>query len=108
MSSSMKLKDHYAVVKGNEIFFYRRKDDKQHKLMHSLIGTFIKQLEPKKYEQGETSEIFYPLKIIFPPNKSRVLYFKREPNMQYWLKHLINISGSTNVKDFYTFEDNIG
>ena len=57
--------------------------------MHSLIGTFIKQQEPKRYEQGDTTEIFYPLKVIFPPNKSRVLYFKRESNMQYWLKHLI-------------------
>ncbi len=42
--------------------------------MHSLIGTFIKEMPP----ESSVSEgcILYPIKIILPPNKSRLLYFK--------------------------------
>ena len=40
--------------------------------MHCLVGTFIKELPP---EQTPTL-LLYPVKIILPPNKSRVLYFR--------------------------------
>lgn len=109
MSKNLRLKDHYAVVNGKEAFFYRRKDDKKHKLMHSLIGTYIKTLEPEKHklEDGK-EELFYSLKIIFPPNRSRVLYFKREANMQYWRKHLKTISEQKNITEYYKIERVIG
>ena len=109
MSKNMRLKDHFGVVNGKEVFFYRRKDDKKHKLMHSLIGTFVKALDAEIHaiEEGPEEE-FWPLKIIFPPNRSRILYFKREANMQYWRKHLKKISDQKNVLEFYKIDKVLG
>jgi hypothetical protein len=44
--------------------------------MHSLIGTFIKEM-PAEASQSEACDL-YPVKIVLPPNKSRLLYFKSE------------------------------
>lgn len=42
--------------------------------MHSLIGTFIKEMDPED-SHSENCKL-YPVKIVLPPNKSRILYFK--------------------------------
>lgn len=67
-------KKHYAVLLGNELYCYRNKNDKVHRLMHCLVGTFIKELEEEKNQEEGT--VLYPLKIFIPPNKSRVIYYK--------------------------------
>ena len=33
--------DFYAKVRGNEIYFYPKKNSDKHKFMHSLVGVFI-------------------------------------------------------------------
>ena len=37
-------KEHWAVLTGNELYCYRYKEDKEHRVMHSIIGTFIKEM----------------------------------------------------------------
>lgn len=39
-----RFKTHWAVIMGNELYCYRNKDDALHRVMHSLAGTFIKDL----------------------------------------------------------------
>jgi hypothetical protein len=39
-----------------------------------MIGTFIKEM-PKEFSNSENCDLF-PVKIMLPPNKSRILYFK--------------------------------
>ncbi len=39
-----RFKTHWAVIMGNELYCYRNKDDALHRVMHSLTGTFIKDL----------------------------------------------------------------
>lgn len=41
-----------------------------------MIGTFIKEM-PKEHSNSENSDLF-PVKVVLPPNKSRILYFKSE------------------------------
>ena len=41
--------------------------------MHCLAGTFIKEIPAEKCP--DTDKYFYPVKIVLPPNKSRILYF---------------------------------
>ena len=74
--------------------------------MHSLIGTFIKDL-PKEYSQSEESDLF-PVKIVLPPSKSRILYFKSLEQSNEWLERLKKISGYSNLFDFYNFEGDLG
>ena len=68
-----RFKTHWAVIMGNELYCYRNKDDALHRVMHSLTGTFIKDL-PEEFCASQNLTL-YPVKIVLPPNKSRVLYF---------------------------------
>jgi len=50
--------------------------------MHCLTGTYITQMAKEVGpDQGNSdikcgNEVFYPVKIVLPPFKSRILYFK--------------------------------
>jgi len=94
------------VLAGNELYCYRQKGDTEHRVMHSMIGTFIKQM-PDEFSQSENSEL-HPVKIVLPPNKSRILYFKSKDKQNEWLERLMKIIGYSNLFDFYNFEDNLG
>jgi hypothetical protein len=39
-----RYKQHWAMVMGNELYCYRRKGDTEHRAMHCLVGTFIKEM----------------------------------------------------------------
>ena len=39
-----RFKTHWAIIMGNELYCFRNKDDAVHRVMHSLAGTFIKEL----------------------------------------------------------------
>jgi hypothetical protein len=71
-----RYKEHWACLVGKELYCYRKKGDLEHRVMHSLIGTFYKDVPNEKSESENC--ILYPCKIILPPNKSRILYFKNE------------------------------
>ena len=71
-----------------------------------MIGTFIKDM-PSEFSQSEDSEL-HPVKIVLPPNKSRILYFKEKAGQLEWLERLKKIVGYSNLFDFYNFEDNLG
>lgn len=75
-----RYKLHWCLLTGNELYCYRQKEDiekgETHRVMHSLIGTFIKEM-PVETSMSEGCHL-YPVKIVLPPNKSRLLYFKNE------------------------------
>lgn len=60
---------------GNELYCYRYRGDKNHRVMHSLVGTYIK-CYPEEQQLGLPKA--YSIKIVLPPNKSRILYFESE------------------------------
>ena len=43
-----RYKEHWAILAGNELYCYRQKGDSDHRVMHSMIGTFIKEM-PKEH-----------------------------------------------------------
>ena len=68
-----RFKEHWAVLNGNEIFCFRNSNDTKSRVMHCLAGTFVKDIPEE--ECPDTRRILYPVKIVLPPNKSRILYF---------------------------------
>ena len=42
-----RYKEHWAVLTGNDLYCYRQREDKEHRVMHSMIGTFIKEMAPE-------------------------------------------------------------
>lgn len=71
-----------------------------------MIGTFIKEM-PDEFSNSENCSL-HPVKIVLPPNKSRILYFKSKDNQNEWLDRLKKIVGYSNLFDYYNFEDNLG
>lgn len=91
---------------GNELYCFRNKDDAVHRVMHSLAGTFIKDLpEEQCASQGLT---LYPVKIVLPPNKSRVLYFSNKEEQHRWSLKIKESIGYTNLFDYYNLGETLG
>lgn len=101
-----RFKDHWAVLKGNEIFCYRSKEDTRSRVMHSLAGTFSKELEPEVCPFSHRS--LYPVKIVLPPNKSRVLYFDTIEQQKEWSNTLLKAMGFSNLFDYYDLGRTLG
>lgn len=89
---------------GNELYAYRRKGDTDHRAMHCLVGTFIKEL-PQEYS-GEHN--FWPIKITLPPNKSRVLYFTKQEEQRKWGDVFKEAIGYANLFDYYDVKNTLG
>jgi len=84
------MKKHWMVIIGNELYFYRKKGEGKHKVMHCLTGTYLKEVaEDGNSEKQSNSEFstsksksskrsnrnYYPIKIVIPPSKSRLVFF---------------------------------
>ena len=103
-TKSNNLKKHWAVLMGNELYCYRQKNDTQHRVMHSLVGTFIKDMPEEEVDEA----VVYPVKIVLPPNKSRILYFKSAEEQTNWTKLLKDVIGYANLFDYYNIERTLG
>lgn len=47
-----RLKRHWIVLMGKELYIYKSKDELQHLLMHSLASTFVSQLPEERLCEG--------------------------------------------------------
>ena len=74
--------------------------------MHCLAGTFCKELpiEQCKY----TGLNLFPIKIVLPPNKSRVLYFQKREEQNKWSSMLLQAMGFSNLFDHYDLGKKLG
>jgi serine/threonine protein kinase len=53
-------------------------------------------------------QIYYPIAISVPPNKTTVLFFDSSQQKQLWVQALQKVMGYSNVFDFYSFEQTLG
>ena len=56
----------------------------------------------------DTNQFLYPVKIVLPPNKSRILYFGSIESQAKWVKTIRKIIGEFNINDFYELQTNLG
>lgn len=105
------------VLIGNELYFYRKKGDSEHKVMHCLAGTYLKEItmdeisekskstNSKAGAQSKSSSTaaapqgknFYPVKLVIPPNKSRLVFFSHQSDQLAWMQRLQAAMGYSNV-----------
>ena len=126
-------KKHWMVLTGNEIRFYRKQGDTDHKVMHCLAGTYLKEVtmdeisekskssaamskasasqgtrrskvselsadESKRREKEKArSKNFHPIKLVIPPNKSRLVFFAKEEEQLMWIERFQEAMGYSNV-----------
>jgi hypothetical protein len=67
--------------------------------MHCLTGTYVKENGPET--DPNTQQLLYPVGIVIPPNKSRVLYFTSVEIQIKWANAIRHAIGFSNVHDFY-------
>mmetsp|Transcript_29481 Transcript_29481/g.28635 ORF Transcript_29481/g.28635 Transcript_29481/m.28635 type:complete len:158 (+) Transcript_29481:1187-1660(+) len=70
-SDEGKFRKYWFSLIGKEIYCYKKKNDKDHKTMHNLLGVYISE-EPD--EQLTPTLTLFPIKLIFPPSKARTYY----------------------------------
>jgi hypothetical protein len=80
--------------------------------MHCLSGTYLKEVantEDLADSRDEKNGIqYYLLKIVIPPNKSRIIYFDSQDDRLQWEERLMTAMGYSNVFDFYDLERTLG
>lgn len=101
-----RFKEHWAVLNGNEIFCYRSATDNRSRVMHCLAGTFVKEIAEERCP--ETNRTLYPVKVVLPPNKSRILYFDTVDQQKRWMSMLLKAMGFANLFDFYELGKTLG
>ena len=74
--------------------------------MHSLIGTYVLELPELKIDDLQIS--VWPLKVIIPPTKSRMLYFHTLAEQKRWSHLLQDQIGFRSVEDYYTLKATLG
>lgn len=101
------FKSHWAIVYNTDLFIYRRQGEPTHRLMHSLSGTFVKEMKEEDHSDLKMG-VLHPVKITIPPNKSRILYFKEKSTQQLWITRLNQAIGFSNLFDYYQIIGNLG
>jgi len=80
--------------------------------MHCLSGTYLKEVantDDLADSRDEKNGIqYYLLKIVIPPNKSRIIYFDSQDDRLQWEERLMTAMGYSNVFDFYDLERTLG
>ena len=83
LSDKKKMKTIYFRLIGRDLYYFKKKEDKEHRGMHNLSGVYI--------EEGQKSIIndktYYCIDIIFP-QKTRTYYFENEVDYKKWLTKL--------------------
>lgn len=102
------LKRFFAVVWGFEFYCYKNNPnisangDSSHIIMHTLKGIFVKKMVKETWFGQNQEEIcYFPLKIMLPPNKSRIIYFSSECEQTRWLNGLNSIIGNRELENHY-------
>ncbi len=107
-------KKHWMVLQGNELRFFRKQGDEEHKVMHCLAGTYLKEItmdeisekskssasksklsesakassrhSKKREDQQAKAKNFHPIKVVIPPNKSRLVFFSKFEEQKQWIE----------------------
>ena len=86
-----------------DLFYYKKKEDKNHYGMHNLSGLFLKK-EPTKILNDI---IYYSFSIIFP-SKKRIYFCDDINEYKNWIKHLRIATNYSNILDLYIIKEKIG
>ena len=100
-----KFKKHWVVIMGNELYCYKDQKDPTHIIMHSLTGIFVRDLA---YEiHGDDKMQLWPIKLILPPNKSRVLYFATHTEQQKWVSAIKQCICYSDILEYYKLDGGV-
>ena len=83
ISDEKKLKKIYFRLIGRDLYYFKKKEDTEHKGVHNLSGIYIEECKKIKID----NKTYYCFNIIFP-QKTRTYYFDNEIDYKTWLTKL--------------------
>ena len=98
-----KLRRLWFKLLHKDLYYFKNKNDSQHKGMHNLSGVFLREEKPIIYENGK----FYCFSIIYP-KKERAYYVENESQYKIWIAKLKQATEYTNLTDIYDIYQRLG
>ena len=87
----------------NDLYFFKNKNELQHKGLHNLSGVFLEELP----NLNKNNKIYYGFSLTFP-NKKRDYYTDDINSYTLWLDSLRAVTGSLSLTKDYTIGEEIG
>ena len=97
-----KMKKTYFKLIGKDLYYYKKKEDKNHRGMHNLSGVFIKKGEDFEYEGKK----YLSIVILYKSEKS--YYFDNEEDFNIWFQKLNAAIQNKSLFDKYEVKQKIG
>ena len=98
-----KMRKFWFKLIHKDLYYYRKKDDKNRKGMHNLTGLFFQEEKPKILD-GIT---YYAFSIIYP-NRNKIYYCDDKKKYKIWTEKLKKATGYTNLLDLYEVKSKLG
>ena len=98
-----KMRELYFKLVHRDLYFFKNKNDSQHKGMHNLNGLFLQREKSVNYE----GENYYSFSVVYP-TKTRIYYCKDEKEYNEWFEKLKVATGYTNLLDIYEVKNKLG
>jgi serine/threonine protein kinase len=96
------MKRTYFRLIGKDLYYYKKKEDKNHRGMHNLSGVFIKKGDDYEYDGKKY------LTIVILYKKEKSYYFDNENDFNIWFEKLNKAINSKSLFDKYEVKQKIG
>ena len=80
--SQKKMKKTYFKLIGKDLYYYKKKEEKNHRGMHNLSGVFVKRGDDFEFEGKK----YFSIVILYQNEKS--YYFDNEEEFNAWFEKL--------------------
>ena len=97
-----KMKRTYFRLIGKDLYYYKKKEEKNHRGMHNLSGVFIKKGEDFEYDGKK----YLSIVIVYKSEKS--YYFDNEDDFNIWFEKLNAAVQNKSLFDKYEVKQKIG
>ena len=100
--SQHKIKKTYFKLVGKDLYYYKKKEEKNHRGMHNLSGVFIKRGEDFEFEGKK----YFSIVILYQNEKA--YYFDNENDFNIWFEKLNLAIQNKSLFDKYEVKQKIG
>jgi serine/threonine protein kinase len=98
-----KMRELYFKLVHKDLYFFKNKNDSQHKGMHNLSGLFLQKEKSVNYDGVN----YHSFSVVYP-TKTRIYYCKSEKEYNEWFEKLKIATGYTNLLDIYEVKNKLG
>jgi len=97
-----KMKKTYFRLIGKDLYYYKKKEEKNHRGMHNLSGVFVKKGDDLEFEGKK----YLSITILYQQEKS--YYFDNEEDFKIWFEKLNTAVQNKSLFDKYEVKQKIG